>query len=122
MKLYRVIVWLLRVFSRLYFIEVRRQHPERIPGSGPLILAANHPASVLDAILLAVQTRRQIHFLVRSSLFQNRFVSGLLYRLGAIPVYRSHETRDSGKRNMAAFDKVYELFEKGGCLGLFPEG
>jgi len=122
MKLYRVIVWLLRVFSRLYFIEVRSQGPERIPGSGPVILAANHPASVLDAILLAVETRRQIHFLVRSSLFQNRLVSGLLYQLGAIPVYRSHETRDSGKRNMAAFDKVYELFERGGCLGLFPEG
>jgi glycerol-3-phosphate O-acyltransferase/dihydroxyacetone phosphate acyltransferase len=122
MKLYRVIVWLLRVFSRLYFIEVRSQRPDRIPDSGPVILAANHPASVLDAILLAVETRRQIHFLVRSSLFQNRFVSGLLYQLGAIPVYRSHETRDSGRRNMAAFDKVYELFERGGCLGLFPEG
>lgn len=122
MKLYRIIVWLLRIFSRLYFIEVRSLRPDRIPRAGPVILAANHPASILDAILLAMQTSRQIHFLVRSSLFKNRFVGALLYRLGAIPVYRSHETEEHGKRNIAAFDKVYELFERSGCLGLFPEG
>ncbi|MBS3731588.1 MAG: hypothetical protein KGY42_01665, partial [Desulfobacterales bacterium] len=73
MKLYRVIIWLLRVFSRLYFVEVRSLHPERISGSGPVILAANHPASILDAILLATQTPRRIHFLAHSRLFKNRF-------------------------------------------------
>jgi len=122
MKFYRVIVWLLRVFSHFYFIEVRSLRPDRIPRSGPVILAANHPASILDAILLAIQTSRQIHFLARSNLFKNRLVGGLLYQLGAIPVYRAHETQDPGRHNIAAFDKVYELFERGGCLGLFPEG
>lgn len=122
MTLYRVTIWLLRIFSRLYFIEVRSQHPERLPEAGPVILAANHPASTLDAILLAMQTRRQIHFLAQSRLFKNRIVGGFLRRVGAIPVYRAQETEEHGRRNIAVFDKVYELFEKGGCLGLFPEG
>ncbi|MFW6082153.1 MAG: 1-acyl-sn-glycerol-3-phosphate acyltransferase [Desulfosalsimonas sp.] len=122
MRLYRIIVWMLRAFSHLYFTGARCLHPERIPESGPVILAANHPASVLDAILLAMNTRRQIHFLVRSALFKNRFVGSFLLALGAIPVYRSHEVRDHGERNEAVFGKVYELFERGGCLGLFPEG
>ncbi|MCF8026342.1 MAG: lysophospholipid acyltransferase family protein [Desulfobacteraceae bacterium] len=122
MKLYRVTIWLLRIFARLYFIEVRGLHPDRIPGSGPVILAANHPASVLDAILLAMQTPRQIHFLAHNKLFKNRILGNLLRRVGAIPVYRARETGDYGTRNIAVFDKVYELFERGGCLGLFPEG
>ena len=122
MNIYRIVVWLFHIFSHLYFVEVRSLNPERIPESGPVILAANHPASVLDAILLAMQTRRQIHFLVKSGLFRNRVLGSILRRLGAIPVYRASEEESSGKQNVAAFEKAYELFERGGCLGLFPEG
>ncbi len=120
MSLYRFILWLLRVFSHLYFVEVRALNPERIPPSGPVILAANHPASILDAILMAMQTRRQIHFLAKSGLFRNRFIGALFRRVGAIPVYRSGEAEGSSTRNVEVFEKVYELFERDGCLGLFP--
>ncbi|MFO7839740.1 MAG: 1-acyl-sn-glycerol-3-phosphate acyltransferase [Desulfosalsimonadaceae bacterium] len=122
MKLYRISVWLLRVFSHLYFVEMRSLNPERIPESGPVILAANHPTSILDAILLAMQTSRQIHFLGKSDLFRNRWVEALLRRLGVVPVYRTHEAESHRSRNLEVFEKVYELFERGGCLGLFPEG
>ncbi|MFW5901816.1 MAG: 1-acyl-sn-glycerol-3-phosphate acyltransferase [Thermodesulfobacteriota bacterium] len=122
MKLYPIIVRLLRVFSRLYFVERRALYAERVPGSGPVILAANHPTSVLDAILLAMQSRRQIHFLAKSGLFRNRLIGAFLRRVGAIPVYRPQEVEAHGRRNVEVFEKVYELFERGGCLGLFPEG
>ncbi len=122
MKLYRFIVWLLKVFSHLYFIEVRSSGRERVPESGPVIIAANHPSSILDAILLATRIRRPIHYLARSGLFRNRFLAALLWALGAIPVYRPGESEDHGQRNEAVFRKVFELFERGGCLGLFPEG
>ena len=122
MTLYQLFIRLLRVFSYLYFVEIRSLNPERMPASGPVILAANHPTSVLDAILLATQTRRQIHFLAKSGLFRNRIFAALLYRLGAIPVYRAHEVAAHDKKNVEVFEEVYRLFEHGGCLGLFPEG
>jgi len=122
MTLYHVFIWLLRAFSYLYFVEIRALNPERIPESGPIILAANHPTSVLDAILLATQTRRQIHFLAKSGLFRNRVIAFLLHRLGAIPVYRAHEVEAYETKNVEVFEEVYRLFEHGGCLGLFPEG
>lgn len=122
MKLYRFLIRLLRVFSHLYFVEMRTLHRARIPQSGPVIIAANHPSSILDAILLAMQTHRQIHFLAKSDLFRNRFVGALLSRLGAIPVYQARYMKSSGASNADVFRKVYELFERGGCLGLFPEG
>ncbi|MBS3758322.1 MAG: 1-acyl-sn-glycerol-3-phosphate acyltransferase [Desulfobacterales bacterium] len=122
MKLYQLTIWLLRVFSYLYFVEIRALNPERIPESGPVILAANHPTSVLDAILLATQTHRQIHFLAKSGLFKNRMITALLHRLGAIPVYRAREVEAHDTKNVDVFEEVYRLFERGGCLGLFPEG
>jgi len=122
MKLYRPIVKLFAIFNHLYFTSIRSHGEERIPESGPVILASNHPTSILDAILLATQNRRKIHFLAKSGLFRNRFVAALLYGVGAIPVYRSNETGDAGSRNVKVFEKVYELFERGGCLGIFPEG
>lgn len=122
MKLYGPIVRLFSIFNHLYFTSIRSHNEERVPESGPVILASNHPTSILDAILLATQNRRKIHFLAKSGLFRNRVVAGLLYGVGAIPVYRSHETRDAGSRNVEVFEKVYELFERGGCLGIFPEG
>lgn len=122
MTLYRLLIWLLRVFSYLYFVEVRVLNPERMPKYGPVILAANHPTSILDAILLALHTRRQIHFLAKSALFRNRLIGALLHRLGAIPVYQAHEIEAHENRNIGVFEEVYKLFERGGCLGLFPEG
>ena len=119
---YRLFIRFLRVFVHLYFVEVRASGMDRIPETGPVILAANHPTSILDAILLAMHTRRQIHFLAASRLFRNRFLARLLYSLGAIPVYRAHEVTNHGSQNEAAFRKAHELFERGGCLGIFPEG
>ncbi|MFP4531859.1 MAG: 1-acyl-sn-glycerol-3-phosphate acyltransferase [Desulfobacterales bacterium] len=122
MTFYRLLIWLLRVFSYLYFVEVRVLNPERMPKYGPVILAANHPTSILDAILLALHTRRQIHFLAKSALFRNRLIGALLHRLGAIPVYQAHEIEAHENRNIGVFEEVYKLFERSGCLGLFPEG
>ncbi len=122
MNLYRPIVRILAVFSHLYFTEIRAVGQQRIPESGPVIFAANHPTSILDAILLAMQNRRKIHFLAKSGLFRKRIVAALLYSVGAIPVYRARETGDAGSRNVEVFERVYELFEAGGCLGIFPEG
>lgn len=119
---YRLFIRCLRVFVHLYFVEVRASGVDRIPESGPVILAANHPTSILDAILLALHTRRQIHFLAASNLFRNRFLARLLYSLGAIPVYRANEGESHRSQNEAVFRKVHELFERGGCLGIFPEG
>ncbi|TVP53963.1 MAG: hypothetical protein EA349_12680 [Halomonadaceae bacterium] len=122
MRLYYLFVRLLRFFSHLYFVEIRTSGAERMPTQGPTIVAANHPSSILDAILLSTQFRRQIHYLARSGLFRRRMLAWLLYQLGAIPVYRAGESDDHTSRNEAAFKKVFELFAAGGCVGIFPEG
>jgi glycerol-3-phosphate O-acyltransferase / dihydroxyacetone phosphate acyltransferase len=121
-KLYAMVIRFLRVINELYFIEIRATGREQVPESGPVILAANHPGSILDSIVLATQLRRPINYLARSGLFRFHPLAALFRRLGAVPIYRAHETADAMERNEQVFQKVFELLERGGCVGIFPEG
>ncbi len=122
MRLYHIVVRFLALINQLYFAEIRATNVERVPARGPVILAANHPSSILDSIVLATQIERPIHYLARSGLFRYRPLAALFKRLGAVPIYRASEVGDAAARNVEVFDKVYELLETGGCIGVFPEG
>jgi len=122
MRLYRGLIRFLRVVTHLYFIEVRSSGLGHVPAKGPLILAANHPGSILDAILLSTQVSRPIRYLARSGLFRAAPIATLFRSLGAIPVYRPHESAEATERNRVTFARVYELLDVGGCVGIFPEG
>ena len=122
MRLYGAVIRFLRVVNELYFVEIRSTGREHVPDKGPVILAANHPGSILDSIVMATQIHRTINYLARSGLFRFRLLAALFRRLGAVPIYRSHETADSIQRNEEVFAKVHELLDEGGCIGIFPEG
>jgi 1-acyl-sn-glycerol-3-phosphate acyltransferase len=122
MRLYRGLIRFLSVVTQLYFVEVRSSGRSNVPDTGPLILAANHPGSVLDAVLLSTQVARPIRYLARSGLFRVPLIAALFRSLGAIPVYRPHETADAGERNRVTFARVFEHLEDDGCIGIFPEG
>ncbi|MFO8233215.1 MAG: lysophospholipid acyltransferase family protein [Longimonas sp.] len=122
MTLYTILVRLLRVINRLYFVEVRSTGRAHVPDTGPVLLAANHPSSILDSVLMSTALPRPIHYLARSGLFRIPLVAWFFRQMGAIPIYRSAETRHASARNRTVFNRVYELFESGGCVGIFPEG
>ena len=122
MTLYSILVRILRIINHLYFVEVRSVGHARVPDIGPVLLAANHPSSILDSVLMSTTLPRPIRYLARSGLFRIPLVATFFRQMGAIPIYRSHETGDAGMRNRDVFERVYELFESGGCVGIFPEG
>jgi 1-acyl-sn-glycerol-3-phosphate acyltransferase len=122
MRLYSLLVGFLRLISRLYFVDIRSSRLERVPEHGPVIIAANHPSSILDGVILSTQIRRPIHYLARSGLFRFPPVAKLFRILGAIPVYRRSEVGDHSSRNQVVFDHVFKLLESDGMVGVFPEG
>jgi glycerol-3-phosphate O-acyltransferase / dihydroxyacetone phosphate acyltransferase len=122
MRFYGWVIRFLKVVNELYFVDVRATGLQFVAERGPVILAANHPGSILDSIVLATQVPRPIHYLARSGLFRFRLLAAVFRRLGAVPVYRSHEVQDSQLRNIEVFERVFELLEAGGCIGVFPEG
>ncbi len=88
---------------------------DKIPSTGPAIVAANHP-SYLDPILLSLQVERPIRFMAWDALFRVPVVGGLMRMFGAFPV---DIRRGQGR---SAFAKAKELVEAGEVVGLFPEG
>jgi 1-acyl-sn-glycerol-3-phosphate acyltransferase len=86
---------------------------DRLPSSGPAIVAANHK-SFLDPFFLGLSTRRHVRFMAKSELFRGP-LGRLLARLGAFPVRR-------GEADAEALATARAVLEQAGVLIMFPEG
>jgi 1-acyl-sn-glycerol-3-phosphate acyltransferase len=87
---------------------------ERVPKSGPVILACNH-ASILDPPLVGTGLERGINYLARESLFRFWGVGWVLRNWDAVPVDRE----GGGARGLKA---ILDRLLSGGGIILFPEG
>jgi 1-acyl-sn-glycerol-3-phosphate acyltransferase len=108
------VVWVAcRAACRVLF-RCRVYHPERVPRSGPVILAANH-ASLLDPPLVGLGLKREIHYLARESLFRVPGLGFLLPRVNVVPV-----DREGG--GAAGLRAIFDRLLAGSGILLFPEG
>lgn len=113
MWLYAVGQFLLRLFYFPVFrIQVRGR--ENLPRGGPVLLCSNHVAK-RDPVILGVSLKRQVFYMAKEELFQNRFLGGLLRRLGAFPVLR-------GSGGTDALQEAYGLLDSNAVVGVFIEG
>lgn len=87
---------------------------ERVPGEGPLVVAANH-ASMLDPFVLGAAVPRPLRFLAKEELWRYPGLRAILDRLGGIPVGR-------GRGDLAAMRRAEQALEAGEALALFPAG
>ena len=95
----------------LYALKV--ENADRIPETGPVIIAPNHK-SFWDAFFIAAATKRPIRFMGKSELFEGP-AGRMLIRLGAFPVRR-------GSSDEEALETARSILRDGGLLALFPEG
>jgi glycerol-3-phosphate O-acyltransferase / dihydroxyacetone phosphate acyltransferase len=121
-RLYRLARALLALAMRVFFRRTEVRGAENIPEHGPLILAANHPSSIIDAFAIGLATRRKVHFLGRSTLFDAPWRRRLLSRLGVIPLHRRLDAAERMDQNVEIFRHCYDLLDAGGVIGIFPEG
>ena len=87
---------------------------ENVPAAGGCILASNHE-SIFDPFILGVATTREIRFMAKSELFENRALASVLRALGAFPVAR-------GGGDHVAMSEAADLLRRGEVLGIFPQG
>lgn len=95
---------------------------ERVPATGPVLLVANHPNSLLDPGLVLAAARRPVRFLAKAPLFTDRKVGWLVRAAGAIPVYRRADDPVQMEKNVDMFRAVYAALGDGAAVGIFPEG
>jgi 1-acyl-sn-glycerol-3-phosphate acyltransferase len=116
----RLVRWVLAPLARfVYRPSVRGRH--RVPRSGPVQLAANHPAAI-DTAVLAFVTPRPVSFLGKAEYFtgtrlRQRITARFLNALGYVPVDRAH-----AKAGLAALAAARTVLQRGGVFAIYPEG
>ena len=86
---------------------------ERIPDTGPLILAPNH-FSFMDHFFVGMFTRRQVQFMAKSQLFKPP-MQWVYTHGGVFPVRRGHDDQE-------AFITARAILARGGCVVMYCEG
>jgi 1-acyl-sn-glycerol-3-phosphate acyltransferase len=89
---------------------------------GPLLIAANHPDSFLDAILLSSIFKQPIYSLARGDVFKKNWMNKLFRSLKMFPVYRVSEGVENLEHNYQTFDDCIDIFKKNGIVLIFSEG
>jgi 1-acyl-sn-glycerol-3-phosphate acyltransferase len=107
---------IVRVLTSIYswtFFRARGLGAERVPTSGPVILAPNH-FSFMDHFFLGVSIRRKVRFMAKSQLFSGP-LQWVYTHGGVFPVRRGYADEE-------AFVTAETILAAGGCVAMYCEG
>jgi 1-acyl-sn-glycerol-3-phosphate acyltransferase len=117
--------WFVRGLVRFYYPRIVIEHPGRLPATGPVLLVANHPNSLIDPVLLGVAARRPVRLLAKAPLFSVPVFGHALRAAGMIPAYRGADDPKAVKRNLDSLAAAARALAEPGAhavVGIFPEG
>jgi 1-acyl-sn-glycerol-3-phosphate acyltransferase len=114
-----VAYWVLKVlltpvFSVLWRVKVEGR--EHVPVHGAAVLAANHQ-SFCDSFFLPLVVRRRLTYVAKAEYFERWRTSWFFRAAGQIPIQRS-----GGVASQRALTTAMGVLERGGLLGIYPEG
>ena len=112
---YRIVITLCRALFRVLGLRITVTGAERLPGAGPVVVAANH-SSFIDFMfvgLAGVQRGRLVRFMAKESVFRSRLSGPLMRAMSHIPVDRAH--------GELAARQALRMVQAGEIVGLYPE-
>lgn len=105
----RVVEFLNKVWLRTTVVGM-----DRVPATGPVIIAPTHRAAI-DFFPLAEITDRKLHFMVKDSVWKYPMLNDFFSFLGMFPIDRESTDREAMRRSE-------NVLAAGQVLILFPEG
>ena len=113
----RIVKWVVRgaiyIWCKIYY-RAEIIGLENVPKDGALIFCGNH-RSYLDPPLMVATAKRDMKFLAKEELYENKFLKFLGWAFEAIPVKRD-------EKDVSAIKNSLKVLKNGECIALFPEG
>ena len=113
---------MVRALVKFYYPRIEVSGADNMPQAGPVLIAANHPNSLIDPVLLGISARRPMRLMAKAPLFDIPLVGKLLRALGMVPAYRGTDDRSLVKRNNESLAAAAKQIADGHVMGIFPEG
>jgi 1-acyl-sn-glycerol-3-phosphate acyltransferase len=114
MRVYQSSTRLFKLFLLIWH-RLKIRGAENIPKEGGVLIASNH-ASYLDPPVVGVGYRgRPVHFMARDTLWNSKFGSWWMNKVGCIPVSR-------GTGDIKALKMTIKALKEGKAVSMFPEG
>lgn len=120
--LYRFLKLVVGIGIRFYYKEVKVLNSKSLSHDGPMIIIANHPNTLMDAMMIGYACKQPIHYMAKGTLFNSKLKLWLLKNLNMIPINRQGESTTKGVSNQSSFEACYRVLEEGKTLVVFPEG
>ena len=73
--LYQSLKPVIRIALAWYYRSIAVSGADRVPASGPVFLAVNHPNALVDALVVAGCIERRVRFTAKATIFANPLVT-----------------------------------------------
>ncbi|MBA2686792.1 MAG: 1-acyl-sn-glycerol-3-phosphate acyltransferase [Gemmatimonadaceae bacterium] len=127
--LYDFLRWIAGIALHWFYSDIRVVGQGRVPAGGPIIVAANHPNALVDALVAGWILPRRLSITAKATLVENPVLAVLFRMLGIVPLRRVSDERRKDlegtldpSRNEGAFDRVMHVLKESGVVLIFPEG
>lgn len=100
----------------IVLFRVRVEGRSGVPVKGPVIVAPNH-VSFCDSLFLPLVLRRRVTFVAKAEYFDSWRTAWFFRAAGQIPM-----RREGGTASERALAAARDVLERGGVLGIYPEG
>jgi 1-acyl-sn-glycerol-3-phosphate acyltransferase len=127
--LYGLLRWIAGIALHWFYADIRVVGRYKVPEGGPLIIAANHPNALVDALIAGWILPRRLSITAKATLLENPFTAMLFRAVGIVPLRRAKDepkvaTEDAPdpSRNREAFRRIIDVLAHDGVVLIFPEG
>jgi glycerol-3-phosphate O-acyltransferase/dihydroxyacetone phosphate acyltransferase len=122
--LYQFLKLLIQTTLWFFYRDLKVNGKSDILSSGPLIVAVNHPNTLMDPLVVSSYLSQRTGFIGKSTLMANGFVKWLFKILHIIPIQRKVDAQNgqANTDNSKSFEKCYEYLGDKGTIVIFPEG
>lgn len=95
---------------------------DELPKDGPIIFAANHCNTLMDALVILRSSRKTTVFGARADMFNNPLVAKIMYFLRILPMVRQRDGLRNVLKNVETQQIIVDTLKNDVRFCIFPEG